>query len=135
MLLRLCHDCDTKPVLAAKTDIFEELRLLILWNLLKVLTHFEVTGGFDSANFSQGQSRFRTRRISPEPISPWMAVRTLGFPDLSQPRLEIGARSSGTGAYTPLMYHQEVTTSDLPGAHPFTRDENSLRMLLLAPRL
>ena len=32
---RLCHNCDTKPVLAAHIDFFDELRLLILRNLLK----------------------------------------------------------------------------------------------------
>ena len=34
---RLCHNCATKPVLAAKTDFFGGVRLLILRNLLKVL--------------------------------------------------------------------------------------------------
>jgi hypothetical protein len=33
----LCDNCDTKPVLAAKTDIFDDVRLLILWNLLNLL--------------------------------------------------------------------------------------------------
>jgi hypothetical protein len=32
---KLCHNCDTKPVLAAQIDFFDELRLLILRNLLK----------------------------------------------------------------------------------------------------
>jgi hypothetical protein len=32
---RLCHNCDTKPVLAAPIDLFDELRLLILRNLLE----------------------------------------------------------------------------------------------------
>jgi hypothetical protein len=32
---KLCHICDTKPVLAAKTDFFDDVGLLILWNLLK----------------------------------------------------------------------------------------------------
>lgn len=33
---KLCHNCDTKPVLAAQIDFFDELRLLILRNLLKI---------------------------------------------------------------------------------------------------
>jgi len=32
---KLCHNCDTKPVLAAKTDFFDRMCLLILRNLLK----------------------------------------------------------------------------------------------------
>ncbi len=32
---RLCHNCDTIPVFAAKTDSIDRLRLLILRNLLK----------------------------------------------------------------------------------------------------
>ncbi len=32
---RLCHNCDTKPVFAAKTDSIDELALLILPKLLK----------------------------------------------------------------------------------------------------
>jgi hypothetical protein len=31
----LCRNCDTKPVLAAKTDFIDDSLLLILWNLLK----------------------------------------------------------------------------------------------------
>ena len=31
----LCHKCDTKPVVAAKTDFIDNSLLLILWNLLK----------------------------------------------------------------------------------------------------
>ena len=34
---KLCHNCDTKPVFTAKTDFFDDVRLLILCNLLKVL--------------------------------------------------------------------------------------------------
>jgi len=30
---KLCHNCDTKPTVAAQTDFFDELRLLILRNL------------------------------------------------------------------------------------------------------
>jgi len=32
---KLCHNCDTKPALAAKTDFIDDLLLLILRNLLK----------------------------------------------------------------------------------------------------
>ncbi len=32
---KLCHNCDTKPGLADETDFFDEMRLLILRNLLK----------------------------------------------------------------------------------------------------
>lgn len=35
MRKKLCHNCDAKPVLAAKTDIVDDMRLLILGNLLK----------------------------------------------------------------------------------------------------
>jgi hypothetical protein len=31
----LCHNCDTKPVLAVKIDFIDDVRLLILRNLLK----------------------------------------------------------------------------------------------------
>lgn len=31
--IRLCHNCDTKPVLAAKIDYTDEAGLLILRNL------------------------------------------------------------------------------------------------------
>ena len=32
---KLCHNCDTKPVLAVKTDVIDRVSLLILRNLLK----------------------------------------------------------------------------------------------------
>lgn len=32
---KLCHNCDTKPVLTAQADFFDDGRLLILCNLLK----------------------------------------------------------------------------------------------------
>ena len=32
---RLCHNCATKPVFTAKTDLIDDERLLILGNLLK----------------------------------------------------------------------------------------------------
>jgi hypothetical protein len=31
----LCHNCDTKPVFTVKTDFIDDVRLLILRNLLK----------------------------------------------------------------------------------------------------
>jgi hypothetical protein len=31
----LCHNCDTKPVFTVKTDFIDDMRLLILRNLLK----------------------------------------------------------------------------------------------------
>jgi len=40
----LCHNCDTKPALAAKTDFIDELRLLILRNLLKIQDGSEDSG-------------------------------------------------------------------------------------------
>ena len=35
MRKKLGHNCDAKPVLAAKTDFIDDALLLILWNLLK----------------------------------------------------------------------------------------------------
>jgi len=35
-LRKLCHNCDTKPVFAAKTDFIDRFHLLIPRNLLKV---------------------------------------------------------------------------------------------------
>jgi hypothetical protein len=32
---KLCHNCDTKPVFTVKTDFIDDVRLLILHNLLK----------------------------------------------------------------------------------------------------
>jgi len=32
---KLCHNCDTKPVCATKTDFIDRMDLLILGNLLK----------------------------------------------------------------------------------------------------
>jgi hypothetical protein len=32
---KLCHNCDTKPAFAGKTDFANRSNLLILWNLLK----------------------------------------------------------------------------------------------------